>query len=118
MTTHTPGPWPWRVHEAHYTDLISVRFEDGTVICQMWEPNAKEHASLIAAAPDTAAERDRLKAINADLMAALTLAQDELGAAAVLLDTSDTSAGKDKAEVLFNTAAKVRAAIAKAQGDL
>ena len=48
-------PWPWHVHEASHTDLVSVRLEDGSVVCQMWEPNAEEHARLIAAAPETLA---------------------------------------------------------------
>jgi len=69
MTQHTLESW--RMHEANHTDLISVRLEDGSFVCQMCEPNAKEHARLIAAAPETAAERDRLKAINAELLTAL-----------------------------------------------
>jgi hypothetical protein len=41
--------------------------------CEVREANAR----LIAAAPETAAERDRLKALNAELLEALRLTADQ-----------------------------------------
>ena len=67
MTTHTPGPWrvTWSGSEpaGHFLlhqakDGVDASTRDAT-------------ARLIAAAPETAAERDTLKAINAELLAAL-----------------------------------------------
>ncbi len=62
--THTPGPCPWHRHVSDINGVVSVREKDGTVICQVWKPNDLTHARLIAAAPETAAERDRLKSAN------------------------------------------------------
>lgn len=82
MTKHTPGPWTLKesgdgkwiqiygngaephqnIAEVRRDDFISVE-EDGD------EPTY--NAALIAAAPETAAERDRLKEINAGLLGAL-----------------------------------------------
>lgn len=73
MTEHTPGPWIYesetktiRSKPANYW-LASMDSWDGAV-------NNEANARLIAAAPETAAERDRLKDINADLLAALEAA--------------------------------------------
>ena len=66
MTTHTPGPWQEgrsgnnRVYgpdkQGSRSGLIAVVYK------------GRANARLIAAAPETAAERDRLKAINAELV--------------------------------------------------
>ena len=100
--THTPGPW--HQHVSDINGVVSVRKKDGTVICQVWKPNDLTHARLIAAAPETAAERDRLKAINAKLLAALK------GVASVYVTTAPSDVPK--------WVAAVEDAIAKAQGDL
>lgn len=68
---------PWTVDEcedAHGN--ITIRPADGTTngdtssspIATVYHT---QHAAIIAAAPETAAERDRLKAVNAELLAAL-----------------------------------------------
>ena len=70
---HTPGPWV-----LCYDGQIDG--PDGRTICRFtWDsfkgfndsPTEKANARLIAAAPETAAERDRLKEINAELLALL-----------------------------------------------
>ncbi len=80
----TPGPWEdrgmgivsARVPQTHQGEGFTVSTEltlvcycgdCGNGLAQNWEANAR----LIAAAPDTAAERDRLKAENAELLEAL-----------------------------------------------
>jgi hypothetical protein len=73
---HTPGPWRFssdghivsastgeRVCTPHSTLL------GGKVSDQI--KDLKRNARLIAAAPETAAERDRLREVNAELLAAL-----------------------------------------------
>ena len=77
MTKHTPGEWfhdkgkkPW-----------TVRDEQGAVIaiCPIYKLQGIERSrdeleantKLIADSPKTAAERDRLKAVNAELLAAM-----------------------------------------------
>ena len=65
-TTHTPGPWRYMATPASgYTDW-GVKIGRDTIGVYV-----EADARLIAAAPETAAERDRLKTINADLLAAL-----------------------------------------------
>lgn len=71
VNAHTPGPW-------HITDDNYGRYRDiyvmakGRSIVRMepWDTMDAD-ARLIAAAPETAAERDRLKEVNAELLAAL-----------------------------------------------
>src|SRR3990167_8336628 len=71
----TPGPWLLDTTERCYTGKI-VR-HNGVQICRMIDQvttdtlEVEANARLIAAAPETAAERDRLKATNADLLAAV-----------------------------------------------
>ena len=74
----TPGPWhiDWNrgmapriigVYAPGQTrEIADVRFHNGSD-----DPHVHANARLIAAAPETAAERDRLKALNADLLTAL-----------------------------------------------
>jgi len=93
---HTPGPWNLgnpglRGSDAHMCEVMTAyatKNEGATlgcydVICRTWSPNytassvrlTREecfaNARLIAAAPETAAERDRLREVNAELLAAL-----------------------------------------------
>lgn len=78
----TPGPWEAHImqngaHHVNGADDSSVcdlyhmktQIHDGSVVFR--KPNAEANARLIAAAPETADERDRLKVINAELLAAL-----------------------------------------------
>ena len=64
---HTPGPWRIRQSYADQTYTHVYSDTDDRIACTRSEANAR----LIAAAPETAAERDRLKEINAELLAAL-----------------------------------------------
>lgn len=89
MSKHTPGPWhvgaEFGVDELRPRILIlrSVAYVEGAspttyIIGEVGYPTAigntvgaaerKANARLIAAAPETAAERDRLKEINAELL--------------------------------------------------
>ena len=65
---HTPEPWV-----VHHT--LNVVMSDGEVIAIPRGSgdlvNIEANARLIAAAPETAAERDRLKAVNRELLSAL-----------------------------------------------
>lgn len=117
---HMPGPW-----EASEQDVICL---GGFFHCPVVSGNAVvahgrgptmqiaiENARLIAAAPETAAERDRLKEINAELLA-------ELRASAELLEEAKTFAGNilgglGLAAFLASQAEIARAAIAKAEGN-
>ena len=96
--THTPEHWTVDYDETPWTSgdcrtavevgddfgpveiLFSIRDGEGDVVCYCpWYPLAADQeqeelrskARLIAAAPETMAERDRLKAINAELLATL-----------------------------------------------
>jgi hypothetical protein len=87
-TTHTPGPWEaysFRASEDTRGAMVRVMRPEteGTRanpdICRVYamgddgRPGGEMEANarLIAAAPETAAERDRLRHVNADLLAAL-----------------------------------------------
>ena len=89
MTKHTPGPWKVDLWEDGRLDVISDHSD--MTICEVTTrihveppPNLSEYeehqanASLIADAPETAAERDRLKALNAELVEALKTSNDAL----------------------------------------
>lgn len=91
---HTPGPWiandhlkngQWQILGQEYT--LSNDFGDyvrPVIVSVMgggrrpFYSEAEANARLIAAAPETAAERDRLKEINAELLNALQLAASRL----------------------------------------
>ena len=77
QSDHTPGPWftdPSRAVYANSSDRVikvadtRAAADDGITISE-----AKANARLIAACPETAAERDQLREVNADLLAALEL---------------------------------------------
>ena len=80
---HTPGPWevePFVQSINGYPDWHSftVRHDRTNVhiatvgdVDRYYEKDNEANARLIAAAPETAAERDQLRDINADLLAAL-----------------------------------------------
>ena len=135
--THTPEPWTIDYDETPWTSgdcrtavevgddfgpveiLFSIRDGEGDVVCYCpWYPLATDQeqeelrakARLIASAPKAIAERDRLKAINAELVAELKAASGILG----LLATA-----AEKRGVITNYARKqqldIRAAIAKAE---
>jgi len=93
ITNHTPGPW--RVEPRPMLGQIAIYSDDPhgmdpktetNLICAMHNgPVNAANAALIASAPDLLAERDRLRAVNAELVAALrgllTVCDEELDAA-------------------------------------
>lgn len=109
MAEHTPGPY--KVEEylnashSNHQRFWSYGVKAGkiriAVCCDV--PASKENAHLFAAAPETAAERDRLREVNAELLAAL---KDMV--------TSCECASSPKCD----HCSKSRAAIAKAEGKL
>ncbi len=72
MTTRAPGTGKFEFDNG----LVNERFADGSVSFDIFdamswagtEEDGMYYARLIAAAPETAAERDKLKAINAELV--------------------------------------------------
>ena len=84
MSKHTPGPWHFdgdviiyasNLHKVDHKRIgVSSRIVAYMHAFQMRagdEDELQANAKLIAAAPETAAERDRLKELNAELLAAL-----------------------------------------------
>ena len=74
MTKHTPGPW----HVTSDVEPGSIKIIGGPKQYSIaglyftgYPQDTEANARLIAAAPETAAERDRLREVNADLLAAL-----------------------------------------------
>jgi len=123
-TKHTPGKW---VANGSDTSLATwVEDADGKRICTMKQAaDDWDLAQLIAQAPDLLAERDRLRQVNAELVAAL----DRLIFAAECRDNTmgdpsrliDVKASLVAATVLARSvsfeAKHARAALAKAQAE-
>jgi len=111
---HTAGPW--RRQRPHGSD-IPVWGADGksrgcVALVNMSAERAAEaeaNAVLIAAAPETAAERDRLREVNAVMLAALTCSTAVIEACLPFLS------GERRRMADMQIAAN-RAAIAKAEG--
>ena len=114
---HTPGPWLITPEGYISTDAygfvqIYTPFREHAFGPNASDPNHEEfeiaaaNARLIAAAPDTAAERDRLKAVNAKLLAAI----------AALLNGIQHWNDTTKTERLESAAAQAREVIAKTKG--
>lgn len=113
MSKHTPGPWVVVYYKnGHPYQIDAPNGSKGkggiTPIITRWggisfpsSDEGKANARLIAAAPETAAERDKLKEVNAELLAALRAMLSVCGCGTAL----DCS--------VCNSA---RAAIAKAEG--
>lgn len=79
---HTEGPWTlsgvrfkMNGHDFHHVNAEGVKGAEVSICSVYYDPkhHARDfaNAKFIAAAPETAAERDRLKEINAELLAAL-----------------------------------------------
>ena len=73
MTQHTPGPWtlgpvePAEISKGHWITHGSYK----GVIGILGGSPSEANAALIAAAPETAAERDRLRESNGAMLEAL-----------------------------------------------
>lgn len=72
---HTPGPWSIERTSDHGAAYRVMDEQEVTVALVYQQPYdtwaAKDNAALIASAPDLLIERDRLRAVNAALVAAL-----------------------------------------------
>lgn len=77
MSKHTPGPW---FLSPNGRSINTAPGRDGFCVAEISDANIhfddfpeeyRANAALIAAAPETAAERDRLREVNAELLAAL-----------------------------------------------
>lgn len=68
-TAHTPGPW--KCKPGFDSDLYYCLSNIDGNILTFDDDEHEANARLIAAAPETAAERDRLKEANAELLQAL-----------------------------------------------
>tara|TARA_R100001530_G_scaffold135198_1_gene111827 strand:+ start:1801 stop:2127 length:327 start_codon:yes stop_codon:yes gene_type:complete len=102
---HTPGPWKRNIKPAtKYNTIYAGRNTHIThlAVSGLNPEEVEANCDLIAAAPETAAERDRLKAINAELLNALEL-------------TETTIKRLDKHRSAEGTLEVVHDAIAKAQ---
>jgi len=118
---HTPGPWEIKwIGGGKQSPIIptnapgSELFEPIAIVphddyTEHGLPEIRANAALIAAAPETAAERDKLREINAELLKAL---------ANILYahDTGNNGAAMGEASLCFQYAEAARAAIAKARG--
>ena len=86
---HTPGPWftvPTLTGAVSINKTAQVPIATvGGAGWHLGREMAEANAALIASAPDLLAERDRLRAVNADLLRALILVTDLCGAAGVPL---------------------------------
>ena len=78
MSNHTPGPWvvgckltPNGVYTVNGELIANTHSASRTLRRDEQIAEQDANARLIAAAPETAAERDKLKEVNADLLAAL-----------------------------------------------
>lgn len=114
MTEHTPGPWTVRLagSQSGSTREIAQKqsreFPHPITVARMVS-GTKDDARLIAAAPETAAERDRLR----ETVAELATAADDI--AAELTDLMSDCWGKAN----YDTPAqqKLAAALARAKGE-
>ncbi len=69
----TTGPWEWQYVDPPGASHITVNTLKGPdILCRFWgDTPPSEHAMLIARAPATAAERDKLVKVNEMLVKAL-----------------------------------------------
>lgn len=113
---HTPGPWVLKRRAKPFHGVANIRDSAGRRICSFTAHrnhagycNAEHEANarLIAAAPETAAERDRLKAINAELLEACKAVVERSEGK---LYNTDQETGETFVNLLLN-------AIAKANGE-
>ena len=128
---HTPGPW--RIGQLGLTnDGASFILSDHadmsicTVTCQTpfkrgngWRTECETreaNARLIAAAPETAAERDRLKALNAELLEVLRLTADQALRCEIPEGYGPEFRGEEWDAGYDAAISSARAAIAKAKG--
>ena len=107
---HLRGPWVYAPASEEGSAVVSPPTDDDSV--KVWwtaivdcvdDDVANDIARLMHAAPETAAERDRLKAINGELLAAARKALNYI---------ANT---EDELSITLDSGEALRAAIAKAQ---
>lgn len=103
---HTPGPWLVAGEDKTFIYALGPSGTNSfwaqvqyAGVDRISKEEAIANARLIAAAPETAAERDRLKEINAELLEALKFAADSLdircaGSGAALRAAIDKATGQ------------------------
>jgi hypothetical protein len=108
MTEHTSGPWTFRPN-------AEIDAPDGLVasarLASRYASECEANARLIAAAPETAAERDQLKAENKALVALLKEARPHVEQMANALAVGPVVGPVER------LADEITAAIAKATGE-
>ena len=111
MTQHTPGPWTIYEPELDITayDEAADRTVTVAMMCDDAEPEREANAALIAAAPETAAERDRLRQVNEVMLEALRAAHKHAHKAL----TAESNSYTDEANMLDVVAAAIAAAEGK-----
>ena len=112
MTSNTPGPW-YTLSKPDDPQGLIYDESTGKNIATSYDP---KHAPLIAAAPETAAERDKLKEINAELLAALEWCLPYIEAYQEGFDRKTADAEVKTAQRQFDAEwSTARAALAKAR---
>ena len=72
MGQHTPGPWTTYTTKTSHVVMAAHRMDGTTIANVRYKGQVDEaNAALIAAAPETAAERDRLRESNEVILKAL-----------------------------------------------
>ena len=128
---HTPGPWYWVHHDEVTHDMPKLIGANGKEVCSFGndttyypsagDPPSPHDQALIAGAPETVAERDRLREQRDDLLEALEVlvgqAWDACGAVAEFNNMPCDSLRAKLPTVVIRLEKKIeraRAAIAKA----
>ena len=117
---HTPGPWYWdeygQLSSKHGWPVIAagINKAGGAYVAVN-----QEDKPVLAAASETAAERDKLREINAELLEALvSVREDIIGLVEIATEMlNERGAGWDPAERTYEVAVtRIDTAIAKAKG--
>ncbi len=120
MTQHTPGPWTTAKYHADTREGIQIWDSvEGYIIADVVDDqhdNSAANAALIAAAPETAAERDRLRQVNEVILKALRdlVGQGDNGN---YCDRCDSSLAEGHAEGCPIRAGEAALAAAEGPGD-
>jgi len=122
--THTPGPWtiedPFgddslaivigeQTYDWRFVATVHMDLEKGGAVKPIGKAQMEANARLIAAAPETEAERDALLVVNAEMLEALK--------AQVAYDDSEAGIG-DQLSLHIRAKTLITVAIAKAEGGL
>ena len=117
MTQHTPGPWTTYTTKTSHVVMAAHRMDGTTIANVRYKGQVDEaNAALIAAAPETAAERDRLRQVNEVILKALRdlVGQGDNGN---YCDRCDSSLAEGHAEGCPIRAGEAALAAAEGPGD-